>query len=85
MAVDTSSSRSLGPASGVLALAMAAQARAQSLGAFAAQFLHAGPDRREVVGGAWSDALAAQLLHAGPDHRKIVSGARSGHVFSVFL
>jgi hypothetical protein len=64
---------------------MAAQAQAQSMGAFAAQFLHAGPNRGEVVGGARSDALAAKLLHAGPDHRKIVSGARSGHASSVFF
>jgi hypothetical protein len=83
MAVDTSSRRSLGPSRGVPALAMAARGRAQSLGALAAQFLHACSDRREVVGGARSDALAAQLLHACPDRRKIVSGARSGHVSSV--
>jgi hypothetical protein len=57
----------------------------QYLGALAAQFLYACPDRREVVSGAWSDALAAQLLHSGPDDRKIVSGARSGHASSVFL
>jgi hypothetical protein len=55
------------------------------LGALAAQFLHASPDHRKVVGGAGSDALAAQLLHASPDHRKIVSGAGSGHVSSVYF
>jgi hypothetical protein len=57
----------------------------QYLSAFAAQFLHACPDRSKVVGGARPGALAAQLLHPCPDHRKIVSDAGSGHVPSVFF
>jgi hypothetical protein len=57
----------------------------QYLSAFAAQFLHACPDRSKVVGGARPGALAAQLLHPCPDHRKIVSDAGSGYVPSVFF
>ena len=57
----------------------------RGVSAFAPKFLHAGPDRRKIVGGARPYALAAQLLHAGADGRKVVGGARSGHVSSDFL
>jgi hypothetical protein len=53
--------------------------------AFAPKFLHAGPDRWKIVGGARPYALAAQLFHAGANGRKVVGGARSGHVSSDFL
>jgi hypothetical protein len=54
------------------------------LGALAAQFVHACPDRSEIVGGPGPDALAAQFFHASPDHGKVVSGARSDHISSLF-
>jgi hypothetical protein len=51
--------------------------------ALPAQFIHARPDRRKVVGGTGTiDALAAeQLVHARADRFEIIGGARSGHVF----
>jgi hypothetical protein len=53
-----------------------------SVSAFAPKFLHAGPDRWKIIGGARPNVLAAQLLHAGANGRKVVGGARSGHVSS---
>jgi hypothetical protein len=54
------------------------------LGALAAQFLHARPDRSEIVGGPGPDALAAQFFHASPIIGKS-SAARGRITFPPFI